>query len=200
MAAPVIGLTGGIGSGKSTVAAMLAERGALVIDTDRIGHEVYQPGAEGHRRIVAAFGPEVLAADGSIDRVKLGAVVFADPEARRRLNGIVHPLIGAEARRRIAESRARDPERPIVLEVPLLIEVGWHAVVDRVWVVSASRETAIGRLTGSRGLSRAEIERRLDAQLADAERRKHAHLVIENDGTPERLRAQVEAAWRTLVG
>ena len=196
---PVIGLTGGIGSGKSTVATMLAERGAAIIDTDRIGHEVYRPGAEGFQRVIEAFGPGVVAADGTIDRARLGAIVFADPGARARLNGIVHPLIGIETQRRVEAARAEAPERPIVIEIPLLVEAAWRGIVDRVWVVSASRDTAIRRLGSSRGLAREEIERRIAAQVPDAERRRHADLVIENDGTPEELRARVEEAWRTLA-
>jgi dephospho-CoA kinase len=198
MAGPVIGLTGGIGSGKSTVAALLAERGARVIDTDRIGHEVYRPGSEGFRRIVETFGRSVVAADGTIDRAALGALVFRDPEARDRLNRIVHPLIGAETLRRVAALRAEGFAGPVVLEVPLLVEAGWRGVVDRVWVVSTSRETAIARVMGTRSMPREEAERRLDAQLPDAERRRHADLVIENDGTLDELRARVEEAWRTL--
>jgi dephospho-CoA kinase len=198
MAAPVIGLTGGIGSGKSTVAALLAERGARVIDTDRVGHEVYLPGTEGFRRVVEAFGPGVVAADGSIDRAALGAIVFRDPAALRRLNGIVHPLIGAETARRVAALRTEGFAGPIVLEIPLLVEAGWRGIVDRVWVVAVSRETAVARASARSNLPRAEVERRIDAQIPDAERRRHADLVIENDGSPADLRARVEEAWRTL--
>jgi dephospho-CoA kinase len=195
---PVIGLTGGIGSGKSTVAALLAERGAHVIDADRVGHEVYRPGSEGFRRVVEAFGPGVVAADGSIDRRALGARVFADPAALARLNAIVHPLIAADIAARIAAARAAAGAAPVVIEAAVLLEAGWRALVDRLWVVSVSRETAIARVTSTRGLAREEVERRIDAQLPDAERRRAADLVIENDGTPEALRVAVERAWRTL--
>lgn len=200
MAAPVIGLTGGIGSGKSTVASILAELGARVIDADRIGHEVYRPGTPGFARVVEAFGRGVVAADGTIDRQALGAIVFADAAARARLNAIVHPLIGAELGTRVAAGQSGPPAAPLVIEAAIMLEAGWRAMVDRVWVVSVGRETAIARVAASRGLSRAEVERRLDAQMADAERRRLADLVIENDGTPAELRAQVEAAWRTVQG
>ena len=199
MAAPIVGLTGGIGAGKSTVAAILAELGARVIDADRIGHEVYRPGSEGFARVVEAFGPGVVGADGAIDRRTLGARVFADPAARARLNALVHPLIAGEVGRRIAAARAEGFDGPLVVEAAVLLEAGWRPLVDRVWVVSTGREHAIARIVAARGLTREEVERRLDAQLSDAERRRQADLVIENDGPPAALQAAVEDAWRTLV-
>jgi dephospho-CoA kinase len=197
--APVVGLTGGIGSGKSTVAAMLAELGARVIDADRIGHEIYRPGSDGFRRVVEAFGPGVVAPDGLIDRHKLGALVFATSAARARLNAIVHPLIADEVRRRIAAARAEGFAGPIVVEAAVLIEAGWRPLVERLWVVSAERETAIGRVMAARGLSREEVERRLDVQVAESEGRRVADLVLDNNGTPAALRAQVEQGWHSLV-
>jgi dephospho-CoA kinase len=194
----VIGLTGGIGSGKSTVAALLAEHGAHVIDADRVGHEVYRPGSEGFRRVVEAFGSGVVAPDGTIDRRALGALVFADPAALARLNAIVHPLIAAEISDRVAAARTAGAAA-IVIEAAILLEAGWRALVDRLWVVSVGRERAIERVMATRGLSRAEVERRMDAQAPDAERRRAADLVIENDGSVEALRAEVEQAWRTLA-
>ncbi len=199
MVAPIIGLTGGIGAGKSTVAAFLTELGARVIDADRIGHEVYRPGSEGFARVAEAFGPGVVGADGAIDRRALGALVFADPAARARLNALVHPLIAAEVGRRIAAARAEGFDGPLVVEAAVLLEAGWRPLVDRVWAVSTRREHAVARVMAARGLTREEVERRLDAQMSDAERRRHADLVIENDGSPAALRAAVEAAWRTLV-
>ena len=199
MVAPIIGLTGGIGAGKSMAAAFLTELGARVIDADRIGHEVYRPGSEGFARVVEAFGPGVVGADGAIDRRALGALVFADPAARARLNALVHPLIAAEVGRRIAAARAEGFDGPLVVEAAVLLEAGWRPLVDRLWVVSTQREHAIARVMAARGLTREEVERRLDAQTSDAERRRHADLVIENDGSPAALRAAVEAAWRTLV-
>jgi dephospho-CoA kinase len=201
--APVIGLTGGIGSGKSTVAAMLGELGARVIDADKIGHEVYLPGTEGFRRVVDAFGADVVAPDGTIDRRRLGARVFADPAALARLNALVHPLIGDEIRGRIQralaanESATADAARPIVIEAAIMLEAGWR-FFDRIWVVVVSREVAIVRVTASRGLARHEVEQRIDAQLSNEERRRIADLVIENDGTIAELRAKVEAAWHGL--
>lgn len=200
---PVIGLTGGIGSGKSTVAAMLAGLGAVVIDADKVGHEIYRPGTDGFRRVVDAFGAAIVAADGTIDRRRLGARVFGDPAALARLNALVHPLIGDEIRRRIQtalaanESAAPGAGRPIVIEAAIMLEAGWR-FFDRIWVVVVSREVAIARVTASRGLARHDVEQRIEAQISNDERRRVADLVIENDGTVAELRAKVEAAWHGL--
>jgi dephospho-CoA kinase len=196
---PVIGLTGGIGSGKSTVAAMLGELGAHVIDADKVGHDVYLPGTEGFRRVVEAFGPDIVAADGTIDRPRLGARVFADPAELRKLNGLVHPLIGDEIRRRMMAVLEKNDGRPTVVEAAIMLEAGWR-FFDQIWVVVVSRETAIARVTSSRGLSRTDVERRIDAQMSNDERRRMATVVIENDGTLDALRTRVEAEWRTLRG
>ena len=194
----MIGLTGGIGSGKSTVAAILDELGAHVIDADKIGHEVYLPGTDGQRRVVEAFGRGVVAADGTIDRRALGAIVFANRAALARLNAIVHPLIGEEIRRRIAAAMGDGTGKPIVIEAAIMMEAGWQ-FFDRVWVVTVPPETAIRRVVDARGVDRADVERRLAAQMSDEERRRRADLVIENDGTPAELRAKVCAAWRSLA-
>jgi dephospho-CoA kinase len=192
----VIGLTGGIGSGKSTVSAILAELGALVIDADRIGHEAYAPGTEGWRQVVEEFGTDIVAPDGSIDRGRLGAIVFADRSKLERLSRIVHPLIRDEIRRRIAAQRAAGRQAPVVVEAALLIEAGWNSVVDEVWVVVADRQTATKRVAAQRGLDTAAIESRMSAQLADDVRRRHAHVVIDNSGTEAALRARIEELWR----
>ena len=200
MAAPVIGLSGGIGTGKSTVAAMLAERGAHVIDADRVGHDVYRPGTDGFQRVTEAFGTRVVAPDGTIDRRALGGLVFGDPAALARLNAIVHPLIVTELGRRIAVARQENPSRPIVVEAAILAEAGWRTLFDRLWVVATRPEIAIARVVASRAMAREEVEQRLAAQMPDAERRRLADVVIENDGTPADLRAEVERAWQTLAG
>src|SRR5262245_55859390 len=197
---PIVGLTGGIGSGKSTVSAMLAALGARVIDADQVGHDVYRPGTEGFRRVVDAFGAGVVAPDGRIDRRALGAIVFADAAARARLNAIVHPLIAAEVARRLEAARAEGHRAPLVVEAAILLEAGWRPLVDRLWVVSVERDTAAARLLASRALGDAEVQRRMDAQMPDAERQRVADVVIENSGTLEALRARVEQAWRELGG
>ncbi|TMA45406.1 MAG: dephospho-CoA kinase [Deltaproteobacteria bacterium] len=200
MGAPVIGLSGGIGAGKSTVATMLAEWGAHVIDADRVGHDVYRPGTEGFRQVTEAFGTRVVAPDGTIDRRALGGIVFGDPRALARLNAILHPLIVAELGPRIAAARRASVSRPIVVEAAILAEAGWRTLFDRLWVVTARPENAIARVVTSRGMAREEVERRLAAQMPDAERRRLADVVIENDGTPAELCAEVERAWQTLAG
>ena len=195
----IIGLTGGIGSGKSVVGGMLAELGAHVIDTDKIGHRVYEPGSEGFTRIVETFGRGVVAVDGTIDRKKLGAVVFADAEKRAALNAIVHPLIFGEIMREIADRRHAGFAGPIVLEAPILVEAKGTGLVDQIWVVAAPADAVRKRLAESRAMTKAEIEARVAAQLDDAERRRHADVIIENDGSVEHLRQVVEAAWRVLL-
>jgi dephospho-CoA kinase len=194
----VIGVTGGIGSGKSTVAGMLAELGAHVIDADRLGHEVYRPGTPGWERVVAAFGHEVVAADGTIDRGQLGARVFADRAALERLNRIVHPLIHDEIRKRVAAARNAGTARAIVVEAALLVEAGWRSLVDVLWVVIAPRAAVVERVRQQRGLAPAETEARIAAQVDNDARRRAADLVIENAASVEELRATVCAAWAWL--
>lgn len=194
----IVGLTGGIGSGKSLVGAMLAERGALVIDTDKVGHRVYAAGSEGWRRLVDTFGEEIVAPDGTIDRKRLGSIVFGDAERRRALDAIVHPLIFQEILREIAERRSAGFAGHVVLEAPVLLEAKGAGLVDRIWVVTAPPSAIHARLAAARDLTREEIEARMAAQLSDAERRAAADLVIENDGDVAALRQRVEAAWRTL--
>lgn len=195
----IIGLTGGIGSGKSVVGGMLAELGAHVIDSDKVGHRVYAPGSEGFTRIVETFGPGVIAADGAIDRKKLGAVVFADAERRAALNAMVHPLIFGEIMQEITQCRAGGFTGPIVLEAPILVEAKGTGLVDQIWVVVAPPEAVHTRLVAARAMTRAEIDARVAAQLDDAERRRHADVVLENDGDLASLRKVVEAAWHMVV-
>ena len=191
-----IGLTGGIGSGKTTVAKILEGLGALVIHADTVGHEIYRAGSIGWQRVRATFGPGVLAPDGSVDRKKLGAIVFADPNALKQLNAIAHPLIFAEIRRRIDAQRAAAALQPIIVEAAILIEANWLPLVDEVWLVVAGKGAVVERVHAERGLAPSDIERRIDAQLSDVERRRHAHVVIENTGSLDDLRRRVEDAWR----
>lgn len=193
----VIGLTGGIASGKSVISSMLAERGAVVIDADRLGHQAYRAGTETFRRVVEAFGGDIVGADGEIDRTRLGPKVFGDPEARRRLENIVWPAIREMARARIEAERRRGAG-VIVLEAAVLIEAAWQDLVDEVWVAEVSPELALERLAVRNGLTREQAEARLNAQLSNEERRRHADVVIENNGTLEDLRRAVEDAWAKL--
>jgi dephospho-CoA kinase len=190
-----IGLTGGIGSGKSTVSALLAARGAVIIDADRIAREVVEPGTPGLARIVEAFGDGVLAVDGSLDRAALAAVVFADPDARRRLDGIVHPLVRARATELAA---AAPPDSVVVNDVPLLVETGQASSYDLVLVVEADPATRVSRLV-QRGLTAEDARARIAAQASDGQRRAVADVVLDNSGTPEQLAEQVDRFWAERV-
>ncbi|MGE9697499.1 MULTISPECIES: dephospho-CoA kinase [unclassified Streptomyces] len=190
-----VGLTGGIGAGKSEVSRLLASYGAVLIDSDRIAREVVEPGTEGLAAIVAAFGTEILAPDGSLDRPRLGALVFADEERRRTLNGIVHPLVRD---RSAALQAAAPPGSVVVNDVPLLVESGLQSLYDLVLVVDASPETQLSRLTGDRGMSEADARARMAAQATREQRLAAADLVIPNDGTREELAERVREVWRSL--
>ena len=195
----LVGLTGGIGSGKSTVAALLAGCGARIIDADRIGHEVYRPGTDGFRQVVVAFGEQIVGADGFIDRAVLGPIVFGDPAELARLNAILHPLLGLAIRDRIVATRSDGFAGPVVVEAAIMLEARW-SFFDCVWVVSVTRETAIARvMLRNPQLTRADIERRIATQMPDEDRRRQADVVIDNNGTLDALRALVEDAWPTLV-
>jgi dephospho-CoA kinase len=194
----IIGLTGGIGSGKSTVAAMLAARGAIVIDADRVAHEVYAPGTEGFDKVVARFGQGVVGEDGAIDRKALGAVVFGDSEALADLNGIIHPLVRKEVASRLLAAAQRRPDATIVIEAALMTETGWTGGAGTLLVVLADPEIALERLVRDRRLDEEEARLRIGAQATNEARRKHATLVIENNGTLEELETAVDRAWRTL--
>lgn len=189
----VIGLTGGIGSGKSAAAAILRDLGAAILDADTIAHELYAPGTEGWQAVVEAFGREILDSTGAIDRKKLAAIVFADATARRRLEAIMHPRITAEIQRRLAAWRAAGSARVAVVEAALLVEAGWHTLVDEVWLVTAAPEAVRQRLERQRGMTAAEIEVRQRAQMTDEARRDYAHVVIDNSGTLEQLRERLSA-------
>jgi dephospho-CoA kinase len=191
MAIRVFGLTGGVASGKSTVAQRFRERGLEVIDADRIARDVVEPGTDGLAEVVAAFGGDVLRSDGTLDRPKLGALVFADPEARRRLNAILHPRIGAETRRRIAELDARGVALA-VYEAALLVENGLADAFRPLVVVAVEPGEQRRRLVARDGLDAAEADRRIGAQLPLADKIAVADHVIRNDGTLEDLRRRAD--------
>ena len=193
----VIGLTGGIGSGKSTVARFLAELGAVVIDADKIGHEVFKPDTETWQEIVAAFGRRILTPDGDIDRKKLGEMVFKNPESLSRLNRIMHPRMYELAKAQIEEHRRRGVE-VVVLEAPLLLEAGWAPLVDEVWVTVAPEATILKRLKGRSGLSEQEALTRIHSQLSSEERVSNANVVIDTDCSLDELKARVEKLWQKL--
>ncbi|UED83587.1 dephospho-CoA kinase [Streptomyces profundus] len=191
-----VGLTGGIGSGKSEVARALARRGAVIVDSDRIAREVVAPGTPGLAAVAAEFGAEVLGADGALDRERLGRIVFAAPERRKALNGIVHPLVA----RRSAELQARArPGAIVVHDVPLLAEERLSHRYAAVVVVDASEESQLARLTGSRGMSEADARARMAAQATREERLAIADFVVDNDGTLAELDSRVGELWEWLV-
>ena len=195
----VIGLTGGIASGKSTVAGMLAERGVPVIDADQLAREVVAPGTEALQEIVAVFGGGVVGPDGSLNRPALAARVFGEPELRRRLEEIVHPAIKRLAEVRLAELSRRG-EPVAVYMAALLIEAGVTDRVDEVWVVYADRETQLRRVMARDGVDRAAAEQRLMAQMPMAEKCRHGRIVIDNNGSPEELRQRVAEIVRQELG
>ena len=191
-----LGLTGGIGSGKSTVAQRFRELGALVIDADKLAREVVAVGSDGLAAIHQRFGDVVLAADGSLDRVVLGGIVFADAQSRKDLEAITHPLIGARTRS-LLESAA--PERIVVHDVPLLVELGMAAAYHLSVVVGADEDTRVARLTGGRRFTEADARTRIAAQSGDRERRAAADAWLDNNGTVDQLVAQVDALWRDRI-
>jgi dephospho-CoA kinase len=191
-----IGLTGGIGSGKSSAARRFGELGALVIDADRVAREVVEPGTDGLAAVVSEFGEGVLDASGGLDRPALARIVFADEAARGRLNGILHPLIRARVAARIA---AAPPGTVVVQDIPLLAETGQAGSFDLVVVVETPVELRVRRLARDRGMAEAEARARMASQATDEQRRQIADVVLLNDGTLEELRAQVDRVWAERV-
>lgn len=190
-----VGLTGGIGAGKSEVSRLLVSYGAVLIDADRIAREVVEPGTPGLAAVVAEFGPEILTPEGTLDRPRLGSIVFGDPERLAALNAIVHPLVGARSAE--LESRATTGD-VVVHDVPLLTENGLAPLYDLVVVVDAAPETQLDRLLRLRGMTGPEAEARMAAQATREQRRAVADLLIDNDGPLEALEPQVREVWEKL--
>ncbi len=193
----VIGLTGGILSGKSTVSGMLAERGAVVIDADEIGHEAYKPHTKTWQELVDAFGDGILKQNGEIDRKKLGEIAFDDPQALARLNEIVHPRMHEMMREEIERLRG-ERVAVVVLEAAVLIEANWTDLVDEIWVTVAPAEVAVKRLQNRAGLSEEQAWARLRSQLPVEERGKYANVIIDTDCQLSEVRAVVEELWGKL--
>ena len=193
----VIGLTGGIGSGKSTVSQFLAELGAVILDADEIGHEAFKPDTEIWRQVVAAFGRQILTPDGNIDRKKLGNIVFSNPESLSRLNQIMHPRMYALVKAQLEEYR-RQGVGVVVLEAPLLLEAGWTSLVDEVWVTTAPEATVLKRLRERTGMSQAESLTRLRSQLPSEERVRQANVVINTDCDLDELKSKVKELGQRL--
>jgi len=195
----VIGLTGGIASGKSTAASLLKGYGAIVIDADRVGHRVYEPGTSGFQAVVNEFGHDLVAADGTINRQLLGGKVFGDPAQMKRLTDIVWPEIRNLAAEEIADLKKRDPSSVIVLEAAVMIEANWMDLADEVWVITVSPEVARERLITRNGLTEAQAQARIDSQLSNKERLAYADVKVDNSGTLEQFEQRVEREWKKLL-
>ena len=195
----VIGLTGGIASGKSTVAEQLRLLGATVIDGDRVGHRSYEPGTPGFEKVVNAFGHDVVAKDGTIDRRILGGTVFGAPEELERLNTILWPEIRRIIQDDLREIRHHDRNAIAVVEAAVLLEAGWDDLCDEVWVVTSSPKVAVDRLMSRNNLTEEQALARINAQMSARERAERADVKIDNSGDEEQLRGRVDRAWRTLL-
>ena len=195
----VIGLTGIFGSGKSTVAGFTKKMGAVVIDADKIVHQLYLPEAEGARRVVSLFGPGMLDTDGRLDRQKLAETVFADKDALAKLNAAIHPLVVQQIKTLLADYNRRRGDTIVVIEAPLLIEAGLVPLTDEVWVTTAPRDTIFRRLNRKYGMPYPAVLARIRAQLPVREQLRHATQVINTDTSPERLKAKVSRLWKKTI-
>ena len=193
----VIGLTGGILSGKSTISGMLAEKGAVIIDADQIGHEAYKPHTKTWQELVNTFGDSILKQKNEVDRKKLGDIVFADTHALERLNEIVHPRMRAMIRKEIDHLKG-DGVAVVVLEAAVLIEAGWTDLVDMVWVTVAPEDVVLKRLHDRGGLSEDQARARIRSQISSEERSKHADEIIDTDCQLSEVKDRVEKLWEKL--
>ncbi|MFC2056087.1 dephospho-CoA kinase [Chloroflexota bacterium] len=193
----VIGLTGGIGSGKSTVSQCLAELGAVIINADKVGHEAFKPNTEAWREITAAFGRQILTPSGEIDRKKLGEMVFSDPKSLLQLNKIMHPRMIDMIEAQIEEYQQQGID-VVVLEAAVLVEANWTSYVDEVWVTVAHESAVLKRLKEQRGLEEEQTLARIHSQLSADERMKHADVIINNDGGLNEVQAKVRELWERL--
>lgn len=195
----LVGLTGGIGSGKSTVASGLAGRGAVVVDADAISREIMEPGGAAYGPVVERFGPSIVGADGRIDRPAVAALVFHDPDALSALNSITHPVIGQVMAERMAEAAAR--AEIVILDIPLLnIATKDRFTFGAIVVVDTPEDVAVQRLVGQRGFAEEDARARISAQISREERRSLADLVLDNSGSREQLESEIDRAWEWLQG
>jgi dephospho-CoA kinase len=194
----VIGLTGGIGTGKSTISNFLAELGAVVIDADKVGHEAFQPGTEAYKDVVAAFGKEIVSPTGEIDRKKLGAIVFNDPAKLDRLNHIMHSRMRTMIEERIEKYR-QEGKIAVVVEAAILIEADWTSLVDDIWVVTAPESVVLKRVKDQRGQTEEQTRARMSNQISNEIRTKYADVVINNNGNLEEVRKKVREEWKKFI-
>lgn len=193
-----IGLTGGIGTGKSSVTEAFQSLGAAVINADLLGHDAYLPGTIGFEEVVTEFGQEIVGSDGQIDRKKLGPIVFSDSSKMDRLNEIMHPLIRDLIEERLVSLEATQ-NKVAVVEAAILIEAGWKSLFDEIWVVISDREEVINRLGVRNGLSREDAVKRIDSQMSNNERIEHGDVVVENTGSMEDLQTRVNSLWSKRI-
>ena len=194
----VIGLTGGIGTGKSEVGRILATLGAVVIDADQLGHHAYTPHTEIWHEVVKAFGEGILQASGEIDRKQLGAIVFADPEQLARLNGIMHPRMARMVSQQIEKLR-EEGASAVVVEAAVLFEAGWDSMVDEVWTTESPLDNVADRLMARNGLDRAEVVKRIKSQMSSEERSARSRVVVDNSKDVGTLVNTVRSLWDTRV-
>jgi dephospho-CoA kinase len=195
----VIGLTGGIGTGKSTVAQFLEEQGATVISADLLGHEVYTPGRPSYHELIEAFGNDIVAPDGAIDRKNLGSIVFADPKELAKLNAIVHPRMKGMMRERLQEMEA-EGLTVAVIEAAILLEAGWDDLTDEIWVTVAPPEIAARRVAERSNLPIEQVMERINAQMTNEERTERANVTIDTSGDMDSTRRQAADKWTELHG
>ena len=193
-----IGLTGGIGTGKSSVTEAFQSLGAAVINADLLGHDAYLPGTIVFEEVVTEFGQEIVGSDGQIDRKKLGPIVFSDSSKMDRLNEIMHPLIRDLIDERLV-SLESSQNKVAVVEAAILIEAGWKSLFDEIWVVISDREEVINRLGVRNGLSREDAVKRIDSQMSNNERIEHGDVVVENTGSMEDLQTRVNSLWSKRI-
>ena len=194
----VIGLIGGIGSGKSSVSSILNSLGVDVIDADKVGHEAYTPNSEGWRKVISAFGQDIVGPENEIDRKKLGSIVFSDPSEMEKLNKLMHPIIHNLVEEKI-KNLADQGINVVVLEAAILIEANWQDLTNEIWLAKANREVVIERVQLRNNFSREEIIKRIESQMSNNDREKHADIVIDNDGTIKQLEETVKTLWQSRV-
>ncbi len=194
----VIGLIGGIGSGKSSVSEILKSLGVDVIDADKVGHEAYTPDSEGWRKVISVFGQDIVGPDKQIDRKKLGSIVFSDPNEMDKLNKLMHPIIHDLVKEKIKNFSDQGVD-VVILEAAILIEANWQDLTDEIWLAKANQEVVIERVQLRNNFTREEIIKRIQSQMSNDEREKHADVVIDNDGTIEQLQEKVKTLWHSRV-
>ena len=194
----VIGLIGGIGSGKSSVSAILHSLGVEIIDADKVGHEAYTPNSEGWKKVISVFGQDIVGPENEIDRKKLGGIEFSDPSEMEKLNKLMHPIIHNLVEEKI-KLLSNQGVKVVVLEAAILIEANWQDLTDEIWLAKSNQEVVIERVQLRNNFTREEIIKRIQSQMSNDEREKHSDIVIDNNGTIEQLEEKVKTLWQSRV-